>query len=83
MLAVAPFTYSCDYRGRLILVEYDNGDDVAEYRYDGQNRRIYKKVVDGNKETVYIYDGWQVLEERELDGETRKFRMKEKGTVKD
>ena len=69
------FTY--DYRNRLIKVEAseDFGNPaptwatVAEYLYDGLNRRTKKDLAAGT-DIVYLYDGWRCIEERELDGET-------------
>jgi len=63
-----------DYRNRLIKVEHTNnyGDTpptwsiVVEYYYDGLNRRV-KKGLSAGTDVVYLYDGWQVVEEREYD----------------
>jgi len=64
-----------DAWNRMVAVYADNngqpGTTIAEYRYDGRNRRIAKmvrKVVSGNERwdrTDYYYNrSWQVLEER-------------------
>jgi len=74
--------YTYDYRNRLIKIESteditDNPVDweeapVALY-YDGLNRRIKKDLTTGN-DVVYLYDGWQCVEEREVDGGTWEMR---------
>jgi len=61
---VLQFAY--DYRNRLISVTRDC-EEVAAYFYDTQNRRTRKHLT-GGAETVYLYDGWQCIEER--DGTT-------------
>jgi len=66
--------YWYDYRNRLVKVEHtDNYGDasptwstVVEYYYDGLNRRVKKDLAAGT-DVIYLYDGWQVLEEREWD----------------
>ncbi len=66
--------YVCDYSNRLIKVEHsdDYGEGtpswstVVEYYYDGLNRRVKKDLATGT-DVIYLYDGWQVLEEREWD----------------
>ncbi len=63
-----------DYRNRLIKVEHsdDYGEGtpawstVVEYYYDGLNRRVKKDLATGT-DVIYLYDAWQVLEEREWD----------------
>ncbi len=68
--------YTYDYRNRLLKVERkieDTWTTVGEYRYDGLNRRVWRKVTnsgDLNGEWVYLYDGWQCIEERDWSGET-------------
>ena len=65
------FTY--DYRNRLIKVEHTTPYDhetptwntVVQYFYDGLNLRVKKDLNSGN-DTIYSYDGWQCIEEREL-----------------
>ena len=44
-----------------------DGADTTTCYYDTQNRRV-KKVLDNAPDVVYIYDGWQVVEEREWNG---------------
>jgi len=56
------FTY--DYRNRLIKAENDVDDDGVTCLYDGLNRRVVKKVLDTGTDTLYIYDGWRCVEER-------------------
>jgi len=71
-------TYTCVYDAwnRLVKVTDDENDDavVAEYRYDGLNRRIRKYTPDASNWTVteYYYNAtWQVLEVRKEDGVSR------------
>jgi len=62
------------FRNKLVKVEHTNnyGDTpptwsiVVEYYYDGLNRRVKKDLASGT-DVMYLYDGWQVLEEREYD----------------
>jgi len=69
------FTY--DYRNRLIKVEHTTTYDqqpptwntVVQYFYDGLNRRVKKDLTSGT-DVIYLYDGWQCIEEREDDGGT-------------
>ena len=69
------FTY--DYRNRLIKVEHsdDYGEEtptwatVVTYYHDGKNRRVKKDIASGT-DVIYLYDGWQVLEERERAART-------------
>jgi len=55
-----------DYRNRIIEVQDQNQSTVMKYCYDGLNRRV-KKDLDSGTDILYIYDGWQVVEEREYD----------------
>jgi hypothetical protein len=68
-----------DAWNRLVAVYEDDGDGlyepgtgdtlVAQYKYDGMNRRI-EKVVAGASDVHYYYNQqWQMLEERFMDGE--------------
>jgi len=56
-----------DYRNRLIEVQDQNQSTIVEYYYDGLNRRV-KKDLDTGTDILYLYDGWQIVEEREKDG---------------
>jgi len=66
------FTY--DYRNRLISIEttttYDEQEPewnpLAQYFYDGLNRLAKKHLTSGD-DTIYLYDGWRCIEEREWD----------------
>ena len=65
--------YIYDAWNRLVGVRADNSGDpgtlIAEYSYDGLNRRIEKEVTAGSVDTHYYYnDEWQMLEERQVDG---------------
>ena len=73
----AAWKYTYDYRNRLIKVETTTDitatppiiwSTVAAYTYDAQNRRV-KKYLTGGTDTIYLYDGWQCIEEREADGD--------------
>ena len=61
-------TYACKYDAWNRLVEVKDGETtVAEYRYDGVNRRITKLIPNGANwdRTDYYYNAsWQALEER-------------------
>ena len=65
------YKYVYDFRNRLVQAKR-RGDDslLAEYSYDGLNRRIRKVVYDTDGETEisdtrYLYDGWRCIEERD------------------
>lgn len=45
------------------LVKLENGGTVAEYQYDGLNRRTAKTIASETRH-AYFSDRWQVLEER-------------------
>jgi len=72
-----PVHYVYDAWNRLVIVQADDsgdpGDMLAEYQYDGTNRRIQKNVTEaggGPSEAHYFYNGsWQLLEERFVDGQ--------------
>ena len=62
-----------DWAGEVqILLETDCAEatptwsTVVTYYHDGLNRRV-KKDLDTGTDVDYLYDGWQVLEEREWD----------------
>jgi len=42
--------------------------EVVRYFYDGLNQRV-KKELTSPPDTIYLYDGWQCIEEREADGD--------------
>lgn len=58
------FEFVQDYNNR--IVEVRKGDDsatiIARYVYDAKGRRVLKTV--GSTVTRYLYDDWQVVEER-------------------
>ena len=65
------YKYVYDFRNRLVQAKR-RGDNslLAEYSYDGLNRRIRKVVFDTDGETElsdtrYLYDGWRCVEERD------------------
>jgi len=72
----AHYDLTYDAWNRLVKVEQDDGEGgsetVAEYAYDGLDRRTVKKPYSGGtlQETRHLYysNAWQVLEER-VDGE--------------
>ncbi|MBI4092754.1 MAG: RHS repeat-associated core domain-containing protein, partial [Candidatus Kerfeldbacteria bacterium] len=61
-------TYVYDAYNRLVkVIDKSNTALLARYRYDTQNRRVLRDVqgLNGLTEYVhYIYDGWNVIEER-------------------
>ena len=66
--------FTHDYRNRLIKIEntttYNQETPtwnvVVQYFYDGLNRLVKKHLTSG-AETIYLYDGWRCIEEREWD----------------
>ena len=46
----------------------EDGSEIAAYCYDTLNRRT-NKYLTGLGGTIYLYDGWQCVEERDADGE--------------
>jgi RHS repeat-associated protein len=58
------FTY--DAWNRLVAYTDSSDNVIAEYRYDGLNRRIAKLLAgdDWDRTDYYYNEGWQVLEER-------------------
>lgn len=65
--------YVYDAWNRLAAVKADNsgqpGNTLAEYKYDGANRRI-EKIVTGESDAHFFYNlSWQMLEERFVDGQ--------------
>jgi len=67
------FTCTYDAWNRLVKVQNDDASaTIAEYRYDGLNRRIAKLLPNGQnwKRTDFFYnEAWQVLEERYNDSQ--------------
>jgi len=62
------YRYTHDYRNRLIKVESKTTGSystTAQYLYDALNRRVGKYTNTLTDGTVYLYDGWRVVEERE------------------
>ncbi len=61
--------YVYDVFNRLVqVVRKSDSEVIATYRYDTQNRRVKRIVTnsgDLNGTTQYVYDGWQVVEERD------------------
>jgi RHS repeat-associated protein len=68
LIADGTFSFQWDYRNRLRSVSHaDIGIPlVATYSYDALGRRVRKSVVDGLGITDFYYDGWQVIEERDV-----------------
>ncbi|MFP4028935.1 MAG: RHS repeat domain-containing protein [Candidatus Brocadiia bacterium] len=71
--------YHYDYDALNRLVRVSESDDptvtLAEYSYDTNNRRITREVTHSdelNGTTRYVYDGWQVVEERGAGGSVEK-----------
>jgi len=65
------FLFKWDYRNRLRKVTRKSDEVIiAVYSYDVKNRRIRKDVTNSdtlNSTTDFYYDGWQVLEERDVN----------------
>lgn len=63
-------TYTWDSENRLLSISGLNSaglPSVVSYTYDGQHRRVTKRTaVSGTvtEKTHYVYDGWNVIEER-------------------
>jgi len=60
------WTYTYDAQNRLIRATGGPSSVVAEFYYDARNRCV-KRVINGVT-TYLIYDGWSLLEERNLAG---------------
>jgi len=64
------WTFTYDFRNRLVKAKNTTDGTEARYLYDGLNRRVkntVEKVLDSPPDTRYNYSGWQVLEELEFD----------------
>jgi len=59
-----------DARNRLVRVSTLSGNTIASYSYDAFNRRTRK--VAGSAVTSFLYFGKQVMEERNLQGQTQR-----------
>ena len=63
--------YRYDAWNRLVAVRADDfgepGDLIAEYQYDGVNRRVEKIVAGTSHAHYYFNHDWQLLEERFVD----------------
>ena len=60
----ADFRYIQDFENRITEIRRVSDDsEIAQYFYDPANRRVLKTA--GGATTRYLYDGWQVLEERD------------------
>lgn len=75
LVSTANFDFHFDYKDRLVEARRaSDGALVARYGYDIYNRRVAKTVFDPDnagsviKETFYVYDGFQVVEERGPSG---------------
>ena len=71
-------TLSYDYKNRLIsIARTSDGQVLAEYSYDSNNRRREKVIYDPNQAgvvesaTQFFYDGWQVCEEQDAVDQTQ------------
>ncbi len=60
--------YGYDYRNRLVS-QSGAGAPSVTYRYDALGRRIAKRI--GDAEVRYFYEGWQLIEEQGVGGDTR------------
>ncbi len=59
--------YTYDYQNR--LVQMDNGLETFRYLYTADNRRVFKSSM-LTFGTRFLYDGWQVVEERAFTAKT-------------
>ncbi|MBS3764274.1 MAG: hypothetical protein KGZ25_13335, partial [Planctomycetes bacterium] len=71
------YHYGYDALNRLVRVSESDAPAVtlAQYSYDTNNRRITREVTHSdelNGTTRYVYDGWQVVEERGGGGSVEK-----------
>lgn len=57
-------TFIWDAENRLVAVTKPSGD-IIRFAYDYQSRRI-SKAVDGSPATYYIYDGWNMIADYQL-----------------
>lgn len=57
------YKYLHDYQNRIVEIRDQADMTLAAYVYAADNRRILRTV--GADTTRYLYDGWQVLEERD------------------
>ena len=77
------FNYEWDELNNLTkVIKVSDSSVVAEYKYDDQNRRIYKKV--GSKITKFVYDGDSILPIYETDNDgalTYKYIYNANGTL--
>jgi YD repeat-containing protein len=68
------YHYYYDYENRLTKITDPNDiNSIAEFVYDALGRRVQAILYDGgvaNSTTNYYYDGWRVLTETDVDGET-------------
>ncbi len=72
--------YVYDAWNRQVAIYQDDGDGVfepgtdddlvADYQYDGANRRTVKTLADGSSVEYYYNQQWQTVEERFLDDES-------------
>jgi YD repeat-containing protein len=61
-----------DYCNQMVEINDTSTSQIHTYAYDALGRRI-EKVVDSNgtpQTTRYFYDGWQIIEEQDGDGNT-------------
>jgi hypothetical protein len=63
---IEKWDYVYDFENRLTKVEYFDGTQtltLGQYYYDGDGKRI--KKVEASQTTIYIYQGWNVIFEKE------------------
>ena len=63
-------SFEYDYRNQMVAWVDQASAERVEFDYDLFGRRIEKRVINGAQVTaeVYYYDGWRVIEERDIDG---------------
>ena len=55
------YEYQYDYENRIVKITKD-GNDIAEFAYDALGRRVRKKDLVADVNSLYYYnDNWQVL----------------------
>ena len=68
-----PIHYVYDAWNRQVGVYADEDGElgalIAEYKYDGANRRVSKTLADDTSSEYFYNQGWQLLEERSLNDE--------------
>ena len=68
------WTYTYDAQNRLRLAT--GGGKTLEFWYDGKNRQITRRINgDNNQITRSVWDGWDLLEERDVNDAPREYYL--------